>query len=112
MMADVGHGLGAGGHVWENAFGQASEFIGGAVNPFVRVGSTDELGMFKGFVDGGINDGVVSVECGSDIGNLCGEAGHVMLDDYVGLTVTALGVMGMLGWEALALFSAVRTACV
>jgi hypothetical protein len=33
-----------------------------------------------------------------------------MLDDYVGLIVTALGVMGMLGWEALALFSAVGTA--
>jgi hypothetical protein len=68
--------------------------------------------MFKGFAGGGINDGVVSVEFGSDIGNLCGEAGHVVLDDYVGLIVTALGVMGMLGWEVLAFFSAVGTACV
>jgi hypothetical protein len=66
--------------------------------------------VFKGFAGGGINDGVGSVECGSDIGNLCGESGHVVLDDYVGLMVTALGVMGMLGWEAL--FSAVGTACV
>jgi hypothetical protein len=71
-MADVGHGIGAGGHVWENAFGEASEFIGGAVDPFVRVGSMDELGMFEGFAGGGINDGVGSVEFGIDIGNLCG----------------------------------------
>jgi hypothetical protein len=68
--------------------------------------------MFKGFTGGGINDSVGSVECSSDIGNLCGEAGHVVPDDYVGLMVTSLGVMGMLGWEALASFSAVGTACV
>jgi hypothetical protein len=82
------------------------------VEPFVGVGSADELGMFKVFTGGGINDDVGSVECGSDIGDLYGEAGHVVLDDYVGLTVTALGVMGMLGWEALASFSAVGTVCV
>jgi hypothetical protein len=68
--------------------------------------------MLKGFTGGGINDGVGSVECRSDIGNLCGEACHVVLDDYVALMVTALGVIGMLGWEALASFSAVGTACV
>jgi hypothetical protein len=61
---------------------------------------------------GGINDVVGSVECGSDIGSLCGEAGHVVLDDYVGLMVTALGMVGVMGWEALASFSAVGTACV
>jgi hypothetical protein len=42
--------------------------------------------------------------------DLCGGAGHVVLDDYVGLIVTVLGVMCMMGWEALALFSAVGTA--
>jgi hypothetical protein len=34
----------------------------------------------------------------------------VVLDDYVGLIVNASGVMGMMGWEELALFSAVGTA--
>jgi hypothetical protein len=70
------------------------------------------LGVFKVFAGKGMNDGVGSVECGSDIRNLCGEAGHVMLDDCMGLTVTELGVMVMLDWEALALFSALGTACV
>jgi hypothetical protein len=59
---------------------------------------------------GGINDGVGSVECGIHVGYLCCEAGHVVLDEYVGLIVTASGMMGMMGWEALALFSAVRIA--
>jgi hypothetical protein len=71
------------------------------------------LGVFDGFAGGGINDGVGSVECGSDVVNVCGEAGHVVLDDYVGLIVTApgmMGMLGMLGWEVLALFSAVGTA--
>jgi hypothetical protein len=70
------------------------------------------MGMFKCFTGGGISDGMGSAECGSDIGNLCGEAGHVVLDDYGGLMVIALGVMGMLSWEALASFYAVGTACV
>jgi hypothetical protein len=71
--------------------------------------------VFEGFAGGGINDGVGSVECRSDVGKLCGEAGHMVLHEYVGLLVTALGVMGMMGmmgWEALALFSAMVTACV
>jgi hypothetical protein len=34
----------------------------------------------------------------------------MVLDDYVGLMVTALGMLGMLGWEALASFYAVGTA--
>jgi hypothetical protein len=63
--------------------------------------------VFEGFAGGGINDGVGSVECNSDVGNLCGEAGDVMLDDDVGMNVTASGMMGLMGWEALATFSAV-----
>jgi hypothetical protein len=50
---------------------------------------------------------VWSVECDSDVGNLCGDAGHVMFADDVGLIVTAAGVMGMMGWKALATLSAV-----
>jgi hypothetical protein len=65
--------------------------------------------VFEGFIGGDINDGVGSVEYDSDVGNLCGKAGHVMLDDDVGLIVTAVGVMG---WEALASFSAVGATCV
>jgi hypothetical protein len=68
----------------------------------------DELGVFEGFAGGCINDGAGSVECNTDVGNLCGEAGHVMLDDDVGLIVTAAGMMG---WEVLASFSAVGVTC-
>jgi hypothetical protein len=67
--------------------------------------------VFEGFAGGGINDGVGSIECDIDVGNLCGKAGHVMLDDDVGLIVTAAGMMGMMGWEALASFSAVGATC-
>jgi hypothetical protein len=65
--------------------------------------------VFEGFDGRGINDDVGSVECDGDVGNFCGEAGHVMLDDDVGLIVTAAGVMS---WEALASFSAVGATCV
>jgi hypothetical protein len=65
--------------------------------------------VFEGVAGGGINDGVGSVECDSDVGNLCGEAGRVMLDDDVGLIVITVDVMG---WEALASFSAVGATCV
>jgi hypothetical protein len=60
---------------------------------------------------GGINDGVDSVECNGDVGYLCGKAGHVMFDDDVGLIVTVASVMGMMGLEALATFSAVGAIC-
>jgi hypothetical protein len=67
--------------------------------------------VFEGFSGGGINDGVGSVECDGDVGNLCGEAGYVMFDDYVGLIVTVAGVMDMMGWEELNTFSAVGATC-
>jgi hypothetical protein len=75
------------------------------------------LGVFEGFTGGGINDGVGSVKYDSNAGIFLGKSGHVMLDDDVGLIVTAAGVMGMMGmmgmmgWETLALFSAVGATC-
>jgi hypothetical protein len=65
------------------------------------------LDVFEDFADCGINDGVGSVECDSHVGIFFGEADHVMIDDGVGLVVTAAGMMGLLGWEALVTFYAV-----
>jgi hypothetical protein len=69
------------------------------------------LDVFKDFTGGGNSDSVGSKECDIDVGNLYGEAGHVMLDDDMGLIVTDVGVMDMMGWEALASFSAVGATC-
>jgi hypothetical protein len=34
------------GHVWSDAFGEASKFVGGALQPFVIVGSSNKLCLF------------------------------------------------------------------
>jgi hypothetical protein len=46
MVKEITHGFRAVGHVWGGAFGEASKFVCGAVQPFVSVGSLNKLCMF------------------------------------------------------------------
>jgi hypothetical protein len=41
MVEKIAHGFGAGGHVWGDAFSEASTFVCCAVQPLVRVRSTN-----------------------------------------------------------------------
>jgi hypothetical protein len=94
-----------------DAFCETSEFVGCAVEPVVGIGTVDELGMFVGFAGGCIYEGVGGVKCSSNVGDLGGNAGQVVLYDNVGLNMAATGAMGMMGWEALSTFSAVGASC-
>jgi hypothetical protein len=58
MVKEITHGFRAGGHVWGEAFGKASKFVCGAVQPIVSVGSSNQLGMFVGFARECVNGSV------------------------------------------------------
>jgi hypothetical protein len=45
MVEKIARGFGAGGHVWGDAFSEASKFVGCAVQPLVSVQSMNQLSM-------------------------------------------------------------------
>jgi hypothetical protein len=62
VVAEVAHDVSACRYMRLKPFGEATELIGYAVEPFIGVGTPDELGMFKQCAGGSIDDGVCTVE--------------------------------------------------
>ena len=63
-VANEEEGVSARGHVRKSALCKTADFIGGRLDPFLAVGASNEVFVFKRGSSGRINDGVGSMGCG------------------------------------------------